>query len=87
MTDFLTRHFDRLIVRGLKLDRHPELAEAYFGHYRRLVYLSQTHDPDLLAAAEQAAAYLGLAFKHVHTGYGALETSLNVQSIKWRPAS
>ena len=41
LTDFLLRHFDRLVIRGLGLDRHPELAPQYFGNYRRLVYLAQ----------------------------------------------
>ena len=81
LTDFLTRHFDRLIVRGLKIDKYPELTSAYFGHYKRLVYLSQTHDPQLVAAAAQAADYLGLAFQHVHTGYGELESTLNIKLV------
>ena len=34
LTDFLTRHFDRLIRGGLGLDDHPELKPAYFGNYR-----------------------------------------------------
>ena len=33
------RHFDRLVIAGLGIDRHPELRQAYFGNYRRLVYL------------------------------------------------
>lgn len=76
LTDFLVRHFDRLVVQALGLDRHPELRDEYFGNYQRVVYLSQTTDEKLLRAAEQAAAVLGLAFAHVHTAYGALETSL-----------
>ena len=48
LTDFLCRHFDRLVVQGLKLDTHPELLPMYFGNYRRLVYLSQTDDPALV---------------------------------------
>ena len=60
LTDFLARHFDRLVVRGLGLDRHPELLPVYFGAYRRVVYLAQTDDPRLLAAARAAAARLGL---------------------------
>ncbi len=28
LTDFLLRHFDRLVLRGLGLDRHPELHSA-----------------------------------------------------------
>ena len=40
LTDFLTQHFDRLVIRPLQLDKHPELRDAYFGNYRRLVFLS-----------------------------------------------
>lgn len=87
LTDFLVLHFDRLIVRGLKIDKHPELTEMYFAHYKRLIYLAQTENPKLTAAAEKAADYLGLEFKRVFTGYGELESSLNVQSIKWQPAA
>ncbi len=76
LTDFLARHFDRFVVRPLGLDRHPQLRDAYFGNYRKLVYLSQIEDTALLAAATAAAAKLGLAFEHVHCGYGALETGL-----------
>jgi hypothetical protein len=30
LTDFLARSFDRVVWRGLGLDRHPELRDAYF---------------------------------------------------------
>ena len=76
LTDFLARNFERLVIRGLGIDRHPELEAMYFGNYRRLVYLSQTEDPDLLAMAHRAADRLGLAFEHRHTGYGELATSI-----------
>jgi len=76
LTDFLVRHFWKLVVGALKIDTHPELRDAYFGNYRRLVYLAQTHDETLLAEAKKAAEYLRLDFEHVHTGYGELETSL-----------
>lgn len=76
LTDFLARHFDRLVIRELGIDRHPQLAACYFGHYRRLVYLSQRDDPALREAARQAAERLGLEYLYRHTGYGALETSL-----------
>jgi hypothetical protein len=72
LTDFLARSFDSLVIRGLGLDRHPELLPAYFGGYRRVVYLSQHDDPDLLAMAQRAAKRLGLAFEHRPTGYGEL---------------
>jgi Protein of unknown function (DUF1638) len=76
VTDFLARNFDRLVIKGLGLDRHPELLEQYFGNYRRLVYLAQTEDPELVDAARRGANRLGLAFELRHTGYGELATSL-----------
>ncbi len=78
LTDFLLRHFDRLVIRGLGLDRHPELLAQYFGHYRRLVFLVQVDAPERLAAARAAASRLGLAFAHRVTGYGGLERSLRL---------
>jgi hypothetical protein len=76
LTDFLARHFDRLVIKGLGIDRHPELLPLYFGNYKRLVYLAQTHSAKHLAAARRAAERLGLAFEHRFTGYGDLETSI-----------
>ena len=74
LTDYIVRHFDRLIVRGLGLDRHPELRDDYFGNYKRVVYLAQIEDPQLKAKAEEAARRLGLAFEYRLTAYGELET-------------
>ena len=76
LTDFLARHFDRLIIRGLGIDRHPELEREYFGNYRKLVYLAQREDPDLLARARAAAERLSLRFERYVTGYGDLEGAL-----------
>lgn len=76
LTDFLARHFDALVIRGMKLDRYPQLMPDIFGNYRRLVYLSQRDDPDLLERARAAAAVLGLAFEHRRTGYGELQPAL-----------
>jgi hypothetical protein len=76
LTDFLARNFDRLVIRGLGLDRHPELMALYFGNYRRVVYLAQTEDPRLTAAARQSARRLGLAFERRFTGTGELKTSV-----------
>ena len=72
LTDYLVRHFDTLIIRGLGLDRHPELQSAYFGNYKRLIYLAQTDDEALTDAARIAADRLGLAFERRRTGYGNL---------------
>lgn len=76
LTDFLARHFERLIWKGLGLDRYPELADQYFGNYRKLVYLSQVADADLTARARQAADRLGLEFEHHSVDFGDLERSV-----------
>lgn len=76
LTDFLARNFDRLVVAGLGLDRHPDLLPSYFGNYRRVVYLAQTDDPTLVATARRAARRLGLAFEMRRAGYGDLATSV-----------
>ena len=76
LTDFLARNFDRLVIQGLGIDRHPELRDQYFGNYQRLVYLAQTDDPALAALARRAARRLGLRFEQRHTGYGQLATTI-----------
>jgi hypothetical protein len=76
LTDFLVRQFEAFVWRPLGLDRHPELRDMYFGHYRTLVYQAQTDDPALTETARACAARLGLAFERRFTGYGDLETTL-----------
>lgn len=76
LTDYLARNFERLIVRGLGIDRHPELLPIYFGSYRRLAHLAQTRDDALRDAARAAAERLGLEFEYRYTGYGGLEPFL-----------
>jgi hypothetical protein len=76
LTDFLARNFDRLVIKGLGIDRHPELHDQYFGNYTRLVYLAQTDDPALAATARRAARRLGLRYEQRQTGYGHLATTI-----------
>jgi hypothetical protein len=76
LTDYLARHFDKLIWAGLGLDRHPELLPMYFGNYTKIVYLAQTRDEDLAKNAMAAAAKLGLAYEYRYTGYGELERDM-----------
>ncbi len=76
LTDFLVRHFDRLVIHGLGLDIKPELEPLYFGNYRKLLYLAQTIDPDLKVRAEAAATRLGLEFDYHYTGCGNLGEAL-----------
>ena len=60
------------MIEPLGLDRHPELRDAYFGNYRRLVYLAQTEDAELDQKARDAARRLGLSFEKRFTGMGDL---------------
>ena len=90
LTDFLTRHFERLVIRGLGIDRHPELAQEYFRNYRKVVYLAQTRSAERLERARQIAAGLGLAFEHRHTGFGELGARLTAlaaadRTPAWQP--
>ena len=84
LTDFLARHFDRLIKQGLGLDKHPELMSAYFGNYRRLVYLSQTTSPQLETGAKGHAQYLGLDYLHQHTGLGHVQHDIGEHIVQWQ---
>jgi hypothetical protein len=76
LTDFLLRHFDRLVIRGLGLDRHPELFSTYFGNYRKLVYLAQAPEVHSQAEAREVALRMGLQFEYRQTGYGTLGATL-----------
>jgi hypothetical protein len=83
LTDFLTRHFDRLVKKGLGLDKHPELMTTYFGNYRRIVYLSQTRSDKLEALAKEHAQYLGLQYEHRHTGLCNVEQQIKEHTVQW----
>jgi len=76
LTDFLLRHFERLVVRPLALDRHPELRGEYFRNYKKLVYLAQTENPGARLRAQQIADSFGFSFEYRFTGYGELGTRL-----------
>ena len=73
LTDYLVRHFDRIVMDGLGITEHPQLLDAYFGNYTRVVHLAQSDDDGLARAAEEAAARLGLRCERVFTGIGGLQ--------------
>lgn len=82
LTDFLVRHFDRLVIEEMKLDEHPELEEMLFAHYRRVVYLAQVDSSELLDQAERAAMRLKLPLEVVTTGYGLLAKTVEEEVIR-----
>jgi len=76
LTDWLVRNFDRAVVRGLGLDRHPELKSMLFGNYEAVLYLRQVPNPRLADKARDIAAYLGLPLEINDVGLGELEERL-----------
>lgn len=80
LTDYLARHFDKLIWQGLGIAQHPELLPMYFGNYEKVVYLAQTRDEDLAKRAMAAAAKLGLAYEYRYTGFGELQSTMTARA-------
>jgi len=90
LTDFLLRHFERLVIRPLGLDRHPQLTAEYFRNYRKLVYLSQAPRAGAVEQARRIADRFGFEFEHRFTGYGELGTRLaslaaSQNTLAWQP--
>ena len=87
LTDFLARHFDRIIIKELGIAKHPELRDMYFGNYTKLIYLAQTDNPELIQMAQDAASKLNLEYEYRRTDYGDLEKGLNQFNesvIRWQ---
>jgi len=76
LTDFLARTFEHTVMRELGLDRHPELRDDYFGHYRRVIWLAQRPTLGTKLAAERAAAALELPLEIREVGDAGLEHAL-----------
>ena len=82
LTDFLATHFDTLVIKGLGLDRFPQLRDDYFGNYRRVVHLAQFDDPAAAAKARAAADRLGLAYERRFTGLDRLRAFLDRETVE-----
>ncbi len=76
LTDFLVRKFEGTILKGMGLDRFPELKADYFRHYKRIVYLAQNPDEALQQKAQEIAAFLELPLEIRRTGLDLLEQQL-----------
>lgn len=87
LTDYLVKHFDRLVIRDLGIESHPELQSMYFGNYKRLVYLAQRPDEALISQARAAAHRLGLDFELRETGLQPFSVALrdmDPEGLTWR---
>lgn len=73
LTDFMVRTFQGLIMKSMGLDRFPSLKEEYFRNYKRLLYLAQSEDDELIEKARGIADYLELPLEIKVTGYSGLE--------------
>jgi hypothetical protein len=76
LTDFLVRSFARTVITELGLDRFPDLRDAYFAHYTRVVWLTQDPDPELERLALEAADAIGLPLERLDVGTTGLEREL-----------
>lgn len=84
LTDFLVRHFDRLVFRALGLDRFPHLRDTFFANYRRVVYLAQKRSPKLEDEARRCAQRLGLEYHRHFTSRRNLQAALTGgQTVAW----
>jgi hypothetical protein len=76
LTDWLVRNFERAVVRGLGLDRYPDLKPLYFQNYRHCLYLAQFPNEALETKASEIGEYLELPLEIRRVGLGQLETRL-----------
>lgn len=76
LTDFLVRTFHRAVIRGLGLDKYPELKKDYFHNCKRIVYLAQNESSELNQEAQTIADYMGLPLQMYKTGVDTFEQSL-----------
>lgn len=84
LTDYLVRHFDRLVMGMLGLEQHPELKDMYFGNYKKVIYLVQEPSEKLSAMAREQADYLELEYEEHITGLEPFGDVLREQAIKWQ---
>lgn len=82
VTDFLVRHFDRIVRKGLGLDERPELIPVYFGNYRKLLYLAQRDNPELQQQAAAHATFLRLDYDWRLTGVESVKRVLEKKLVR-----
>ena len=68
-------NFEEYCVEPLEL-RDEEMKRYCFGQYRRLLYLRQPSDPDLMPRADEVSEFLGLSLDVGDVDYSYLERML-----------
>ncbi|MGE5227315.1 MAG: DUF1638 domain-containing protein [Planctomycetaceae bacterium] len=76
LTDWLVTNWDRAVIHGLGLDRHPWLKETYFGNLTRVLFVRQHPDPEREAKAREIAAYMDKPLEIHDLGIAPLEALL-----------
>src|SRR5919201_5430273 len=76
LTDWLVRNFERAVIRGLGLDRYPELKPEYFRNYAALIYLAQFPTDALREKDADIAPQRGMLLEIRAPGLGDLEHRL-----------
>ena len=71
----LILNFEEMCRRPLELD-DEDLRGACFAHYRRLVYVRQPDDPEVMTRAIEVASFLGLSLEIDDADYSHLEREL-----------
>ena len=74
LTDYLVKNFNRIMIKGLGLDKNPELFEVYFEHYKKLVYLAQTENEKWQKDAQKYAKDFGFDYEYRFVGTGNLDS-------------
>ncbi len=77
LTDYLLKNFERLVIEGLGLDRHPELFDAYFKHYAKMVYLAQTEKAEMKEQARAYAERFGWDYEYRLVGINGMQAIAN----------
>jgi hypothetical protein len=80
LTDFFCKAFDTFIWQEFGLDREESMVEFMFGNYKKVVYVAQTHNPELQAKALEISQRLRLDYEYRYRGYGDLDVF--VESIR-----
>jgi hypothetical protein len=76
LTDYLVRRWENTVLRGMGLDKRPELREMCFEGFKRLIFLRQSPAAELEEKAKAIAEFLELPLEVWEVGLAGLESRL-----------